>query len=136
MMKQAIFSTQYLTIALQILWLIIIWLIAGIIHRSTLPFIPQGLLGMVFLFLLLLSRKLPLKNIEIGSQFLIAHMLLFFVPAVVKVVEYKELFLQYGIGIITTIILGTLSVMLAVGFVVDKIYAYEIMKKRQKRSRS
>ncbi len=135
-MKNRRFYSHYLIIGLQILCLMAIWLMAGLIHRYLLPFIPQGLLGMMFLFILLLSRKLSLKYIEKGSQFLIAHMLLFFVPAVVKIIEYKDLLVNYGVGIIVTTIGGTLAVMLAVGFVVDKVYAYELMKKYQKRSQT
>ncbi len=132
-MKISHILSNYLAIITQILLLIVIWLAAGLLQQYLLPFVPQGLLGMLFLFLLLFSRKFPLRFIEKGGRFLINHMLLFFIPAIIKVIEYKQLLLDYGIGIIITIILGTLSVMLAVGFVVDKVYAYEVMKKRQKK---
>lgn len=125
-------AQKYVSLLWQILILTIIWLGAGLMHHLWLPFIPQGLLGMSFLFLLLLSRSLSLKYVEKGSQFLIGHMLLFFVPAVIQVIEYKDLLLNYGLGIMITVALGTLAVMLSVGLVVDKIYAYEMMKKNQK----
>lgn len=135
MNNKNLFST-YFVIMSQMMFLAVLWLMAGFVHRLWLPFIPQGFLGMSFLFLLLLSRRLSLKYVEKAGQFLIGHMLLFFVPAVIQVIEYKDLLLSYGLGIITTVILGTLAVMFSVGFVVDKIYDYEMMKKNLKKENS
>lgn len=123
---------SYLKIGMQIFILIAIWLITGLIHRHILPFIPQGFLGMMFLFLMLLSRLFPLNFISEGSRFLIAHMPLLFIPSVVQIIEYKELLRDYGITIITSIFLGSIAVMFSVGFVVDKIYAIELRKKQQR----
>ncbi len=122
----------YVKIGMQILILIAIWLIAGLIHRHILPFIPQGFLGMMFLFFMLVSRFFPLNFIAEGSRFLIAHMPLLFIPSVVQIIEYKELLIDYGITIIASIFLGSIVVMFSVGFVVDKIYAYELRQKQQK----
>lgn len=91
---------------------------------------------MMFLFVMLLSRLIPLELIEDGSRFFISHMLLFFVPAVVKLVEYKSLLLSHGVGIMVTVLLGSVWVMFSVGFVVDKIYALELRKKQEKSGES
>ncbi len=130
------FLSSALKIIAQLCVFIAIWLIAGFIHRQFLPFIPQGFLGMMFLFVMLLSRLIPLELIEDGSRFFISHMLLFFVPAVVKLVEYKSLLLSHGVGIMVTVLLGSVWVMFSVGFVVDKIYAFELRKKQEKSGES
>lgn len=63
-----------------------------------------------------------------GARWLLAEMLLFFVPAVVAVVNYTQLLMVDGWRIMLVIALSTLMVLGATAWVVDKVYRYEVSR--------
>jgi holin-like protein len=71
-------------------------------------------------------RILPLSWVRAGARWLLAEMLLFFVPAVVAVVNYAQLLMVDGWRIFAVIALSTLMVLGATAWVVDKVYRFEI----------
>ncbi|MEG9746945.1 CidA/LrgA family protein [Enterobacter hormaechei] len=83
--------------------------------------LPANLVGMVLLLTLILCRALPLS-------WVLAEMLLFFVPAVVAVVNYAQLLMVDGWRIFAVIALSTLMVLGATAWVVDKVYRFEISR--------
>ena len=60
-----------------------------------------------------------------GARWLLAEMLLFFVPAVVAVVNYAQLLLVDGWRIFAVIALSTVMVLGTTAWVVEKVYRYE-----------
>lgn len=50
--------------------------------------LPANLVGMVLMLALIVCRIIPLSWVRAGARWLLAEMLLFFVPAVVAVVNY------------------------------------------------
>ncbi|CAM3682140.1 murein hydrolase regulator LrgA [Rouxiella silvae] len=88
--------------------------------------LPANIVGMVMLLLLIVFRVLPISWIKAGSRWLLAEMLLFFVPAVVAVVNYAQLLMVEGwkiflvIGVSTTLTLG------ATALIVDWVYKLEL----------
>ncbi len=52
--------------------------------------------GMILMLALIVCRILPLQWVRAGARWLLAEMLLFFVPAVVAVVNYAQLLLVDG----------------------------------------
>lgn len=89
---------------------------------------PPTLVGMVLLLTLILCRALPLSWVRAGARWLLAEMLLFFVPAVVAVVNYAQLLMVDGWRIFAVIALSTLMVLGATAWVVDKVYRFEISR--------
>lgn len=63
-------------------------------------------------------------------------MLLFFVPAVVAVVNYAQLLMVDGWRIFLVIALSTLMVLGATARVVDKVYRYEVGRLKNERCRT
>ena len=63
-----------------------------------------------------------------GARWLLAEMLLFFVPAVVAVVNYAQLLMVDGWRIFLVIGLSTMMVLGATAWVVDKVYRYEVSR--------
>ncbi|WP_438515403.1 CidA/LrgA family protein [Craterilacuibacter sp.] len=96
------------------------WWCAEGLCRRWLPAIPGGVLGMVLLLLALQYRLLPIAWVEHGANYLLAEMLLFFIPAVVAVVKFSALFEQAGLRIAAVIVLSTACVMLVTAFAVDR----------------
>ena len=90
--------------------------------------LPANLVGMVLLLTLILCRALPLSWVRAGARWLLAEMLLFFVPAVVA--NYAQLLLVDGWGIFAVIALSTMMVLGATAWVVDKVYRFEISRQK------
>ncbi|WP_159871880.1 MULTISPECIES: CidA/LrgA family protein [unclassified Raoultella] len=90
--------------------------------------LPANLVGMLMLLALIVCRIIPLKWVRAGARWLLAEMLLFFVPAVVAVVNYTQLLMVDGWRILLVIALSTTLVLGATAWVVDKVYRYEISR--------
>lgn len=100
-----------------------------LVNRWHLP-LPANLVGMVLLLTLIVCHIVPLKWVRAGSRWLLAEMLLFFVPAVVAVVNYAQLLMVDGWRIFVVIALSTMMVLAATAWVVDKVYRYELKRMR------
>ena len=96
-----------------------------LVNRWQVP-LPANLVGMVMLLLLIVCRVIPVSWVRAGARWLLAEMLLFFVPAVVAVVNYAQLLMVDGWRIFLVIALSTLMVLGATAWVVDKVYRYEV----------
>ncbi|WP_262488373.1 CidA/LrgA family protein [Iodobacter fluviatilis] len=108
----------------QIGLLIAIWLASDwLVLKVGLP-IPGGVLGLGIVFVLLLLG-VPLNWVKYGAEWLLAEMLLFFVPAVVALVKYKALFIAEGWQLLVVIFLGTTLVMCVTAIVVDRCFKWE-----------
>ena len=77
---------------------------------------------------LIVCRILPLQWVRAGARWLLAEMLLFFVPAVVGVVNYAQLLLVDGWRIFAVIALSTVMVLGTTAWVVEKVYRYEMRR--------
>jgi len=97
--------------------------------------LPANIVGMLMLLLLIVFRVLPLKWVKAGSRWLLAEMLLFFVPAVVAVVNYAQLLMVEGWKIFLVIGISTLLTLGATSLVVDRVYRFEQRLAARKASR-
>lgn len=88
--------------------------------------LPANVVGMFMLLLLIMSGILPLKWVKAGSRWLLAEMLLFFVPAVVAVVNYTSLLIVEGWKIFLVIAVSTTLTLGITSLVVDRIYRLEL----------
>ncbi|MFV7441564.1 CidA/LrgA family protein [Acinetobacter pittii] len=73
--------------------------------------LPASVLCLFLLLFLLKKNILPIQHVEQGGSFLLKHMLLFFIPPVVGLVQYADILLENGLKIFTAIFIGTLIVM-------------------------
>ncbi len=108
----------------QIALLFAFWL-AGefLVRRLGLP-VPGGVVGMLMLLALLASGRLSLASARRGAEWLLAEMLLFFVPAVLAILNHHELVGWLGLKILAVILLGTVTVMLVTAAVVDLFWRW------------
>ena len=117
-----------LQVPIQVALYAVLFLIADrLVQQFHLP-LPANIVGMLMLLALILLRILPLNWVKAGSRWLLAEMLLFFVPAVVAVVNYAQLLMVDGWRIFAVIALSTLMVLGATAWVVDKVYRFEISR--------
>lgn len=95
--------------------------------------IPGSVLGMGILFLLLILKWIPEQMLRVGAAWLIGDLLLFFIPPVISVIKYEGVLEHYGLRLLLTLIVGTITVMFCTGFVVDRIFKVE-QKLNEKRT--
>ena len=100
------------------------WLADQAASALHLPF-SGGVVGLFLLVALLLSGWLKPAAIELGANWLLANMLLFFIPLVVSVVQFTQLLKTQGLTLFVNIGLGFASVMLATAFTVEGVCRLE-----------
>ncbi len=117
----------------QVLLLSAIWAAAQwLCSRWDLP-LPAGLLGCALLALGLFSKLVPVRWLAAGTRWLLADMLLFFIPAMLVVLNYADLVRSQGLRIVAVIVLSTACVMAVTAWVVDKVYRLELLLARRQR---
>lgn len=116
---------QRLQIPVQVLLYVGLFIFAQYLVNTWQVPLPANLVGMVMLLLLIVCRVIPLNWVRAGARWLLAEMLLFFVPAVVN---YAQLLMVDGWRIFLVIALSTLMVLGATAWVVDKVYRYEVSR--------
>ncbi|WP_429236988.1 CidA/LrgA family protein [Aeromonas salmonicida] len=117
----------------QIALLAAIWLLAdAAVGTFHLP-LPANLTGMLALLVLILLGVVKTQWFSAGARWLLAEMLLFFVPAVVAVVNYQDLLLQEGWRIMLVLLISTTLVLGTTALVVDRVYRLELKLARRSR---
>lgn len=89
-----------------------------------LPF-SGGVVGLFVLVALLASGWVKPGAIELGANWLLANMLLFFIPLVVSVVQFTDLIKAKGLILLLDIGLGFACVMLATALTVEWVCRLE-----------
>ncbi len=104
---------------LQVAVLTLIWLAADRLTRwSGLP-IPGSVMGLFALWALLESRILSPVWFRRGARGLLDHLLLFFVPAMLALVDHPELLSWIGVKLLLAVLIGTPLVMVGTAVVVE-----------------
>lgn len=109
----------------QILLVFIFWFASELVVKLFKLPVSGGILGLGIVLLLLVTKHLKLDSIRRGAQLLLADMLLFFIPAVLAVLEHQEFIGLLGLKIFLVIMLSTIAVMLITALVVDYCYHWK-----------
>ncbi|WP_019535488.1 CidA/LrgA family protein [Paenibacillus ginsengihumi] len=83
--------------------------------------IPGSILGIGLVFALLQLKILKLEWIDLGAKWLLAEMLLFFIPPAAGMIQYKELLLDSGLRILLVIVCSTVVVMACSGLLTERL---------------
>jgi holin-like protein len=125
MIKDGGATVKWMVTMLQVGIMYIISLIGnqltGWLHLS----IPGSLIGMMLLFVLLVSGIVPAKWVEIGALKLVAFMPLFLIPATTGIMDYGAFFMTEGVGLAVVIIGSTLITLAVSAFVSDRLVRKE-----------
>lgn len=124
---------RWLQTPFQIVLLAAIWLLADTAVRNLHLPLPANLTGMLLLLACILLGVVKAEWFSAGARWLLAEMLLFFVPAVVAVVNYQELLLQEGWRIMVVLLVSTTLVLGTTALVVDRVYRLELKLARRSR---
>lgn len=98
-------------IALQLGLLTAIWWLGACIqHWLNLP-VSGGVIGLLLVLVALLSGVMKLDWIKAGSSFILGELVLLFIPCVVGIMKYKDLFISQGWQLVLSVVIGTIIVM-------------------------
>ena len=120
---------------LQVALLSAIWIAMDVLRQRFGWSMPAGLIGFALLAVGLFSGLVKAQWLQTGTNWLLAEMLLFFVPAMLVVTEYPELIRHQGLRILAVIVASTACVMAVTALAVDRVYRFELWLARRKSSR-
>ncbi|HEY5583743.1 MAG TPA: CidA/LrgA family protein [Ruminiclostridium sp.] len=105
----------------QFLIIIIICFLGEVLSKVVHIPLPGSIIGMILLFICLLTGVIKLEMIEEISKFLIDHLAFFFIPAGVGLLAYVGILKENLLPILVICILTTFLVMIATGWTVQII---------------
>lgn len=110
----------------QIVLILAFWLGGeGFVRLTRLP-LPGSIPGLFLLLCLLSGGWLKLESVRRGAYWFLGEMLLFFIPALMAVLDHREFAGWLGIRIFAAILLGTLLVMTVTALVVEMGYRWSL----------
>lgn len=113
---------------MQIAVLGLFWMLGeALVRLAHLP-LPGGIVGMAVVLVLLASGVIRPIAVRRGAYWLIAEMLLFFVPAVMAVLDHHEFVGLLGLKIVGVILVGTVLVMGGTALTVDLFYRWRMRR--------
>ena len=102
----------------------------SVILEALLPFaFPASVIGMVLLLLFLLSGLLKVEHIREKSDFLLANMAFFFIPAGVNVMNYLDILRQNWLPLLAVCLLTTVITFAATAYSVR--FTMSLLSKRK-----
>jgi len=107
-------------IPLQLGGMIALWLGGELVARLLDLPVPGAVLGLGFLLALLATGALHLDAVKRGADWLLAQMLVFFVPAVLSLVDHREFLGLLGLKILFVIVVSTAAVMVVTSLIVER----------------
>lgn len=88
--------------------------------------IPGGVIGLGLLLLAFATGLVKPAALQLGAGMLMAEMLLFFIPALMSLLDYGSLLRDEGWRIMLVIAVSTLMVMLVTAFTVELVFRWKL----------
>ena len=101
-----------------------IWLAGEALVRVLGIPLPGGVIGLALMLVLLATHRLETGSVRRGAEWLLADMLLFFIPVALAVVDHRELLGFTGLKILFVILASTAAVMIATALAVDRCFRW------------
>lgn len=113
-------------VIVQIALLYCFYLLGSYIQTTFNLFIPGSVIGLILLFILLVTNVLKGSWIEKGARFMTNHLVLFFIPPTVGIMHYFHVFSGKGFLLIIITIISTIIVIGLSGLVSERLYKRKI----------
>ena len=114
-----------IALVLQVSLLTLFWYACDASARYLHSPLPGSVLALGVLLLLLATRVVPATSLRRGADWLLAEMLLFFIPAVMALEQHLEILRTSGLRILAVIVVGTLVVMVSTAIMVDLAWRWQ-----------
>lgn len=115
---------QFLKTTGQVLLLCGISVIGNSLSELSGSGIPGNLIGMAILFGLLEFKVIALGWVEAGANFLIADLLLFFIPSAIGIMQYENIFASKIGALLFVLVFSIVAVLLFVVFSTELVSRY------------
>lgn len=100
----------------QLAVLIAIYLVGNQVVRLTGLPVPGNVVGVVLLYLLLNMGLVRLEQVQDAADFLLRHLVFFFIPVAVDLMNWGNLFYKYGLMLALAIAVSTILTYLGTGY--------------------
>jgi holin-like protein len=94
-------------------------------------FVPGSVVGMMLLFIALTTKVIKPHRIEKVAHFLTGNMTIFFIPAVMGIIDLWGVIKMSWLGWLGVIVLSTICVMATTGYTVEGVRFLQRQKKRK-----
>lgn len=81
--------------------------------------VPGSIIGLILLFVLLEAGVIKIAWLDLGASWLLAELLLFFIPSAVGVIQYGRLMEMDGMKFLAVILTSTIMVMCVSGEITE-----------------
>jgi len=78
--------------------------------------IPANVLGIVVLFSCLCLGVIKMEQVGRVADFLLRHLVFFFIPVAVGLMEWGDVFYKFGLILLAAIVISSIAPFLVVGF--------------------
>ena len=100
-------------ILLQIVLIGLVWGSADILKKLFNLLMSSGILGLFLMLGLLLTGVIKLDWVNVGAKFILGELVLLFIPLMMSITQYQQLFFAKGWQLMITIVVSTALVMLS-----------------------
>ena len=90
--------------------------------------IPGGVMGLALLLILFASGVLKPATLQLGAGWLMAEMLLFFIPSLMSLLDYGALMREEGWRILLVFAVSTLMVMVVTAMTVELVCRWRLRR--------
>ena len=84
----------------------IYWGSAWVVHAYALP-VPANVLGVVVLFTLLALGVVKLEHVALAADFLLKHLVFFFVPITAGLLDWGGVFAEHGLALAVALVVSS-----------------------------
>ncbi|MBQ8848404.1 MAG: CidA/LrgA family protein [Candidatus Gastranaerophilales bacterium] len=120
---------KFLNFCLGILIIFIIQYLSIFITKSLNIIFPAPIFGIILLFIFLKIGLIKENWIKDFCEFIIKHMILFFIPMFVGIMVYQDLITKNFLNFFLIIVLTTSITGISVGLFIENIIKYKRLKK-------
>ncbi|AOA58522.1 CidA/LrgA family protein [Acinetobacter larvae] len=113
---QSLRHSHYLKVSLQIGLLFLFWWMGCYVQAFFHLPVSGAVVGLFLVLIALLTGLIKLHWIKRGADFILAELVLFFIPCFVAVLKYKDLFLSEGWQLLVAVAIGTICVMVTTAY--------------------
>ena len=105
----------------QLALLALIYLLGNQIARLAHLPIPGNVVGIILLYLLLNLGLVRLEHVQTAADFLLRHLVFFFIPVAVDLMNWGGVFYRYGLALALAIVISTALTFLGAGAIAQKL---------------
>lgn len=109
----------------QLAVLIAIYLVGNQIVRLTGLPVPGNVVGVVLLYALLNLGLIRLEQVQDAADFLLRHLVFFFIPVAVDLMNWGGLFYKYGLMLALAIVVSTILTYVGTGWIAQRLQKRE-----------